>query len=105
MESAARRVFSAGSPIPAESAAAACEFDDHHDYSASDVSQIVQAAKSANAELLITTAKDWVKLERFAGEISLPIFRADLVIRFHEDHEAQLLRLIQDRLPPMTNDK
>jgi len=87
------------------------EFDDHHDYSASDVSQIVQAAASANAEMLITTAKDWVKLEPFAGAISIPIFRADLAIRFHADHEEQLLRAIQERLKlsageqPITNDK
>ncbi|MGD0138927.1 MAG: tetraacyldisaccharide 4'-kinase [Tepidisphaeraceae bacterium] len=86
------------------------QFDDHHDYSASDVSRILQAAASANAEILITTAKDWVKLEPFAGMIPIPIFRADLAIRFHLDHEDQLLRAIQERLklsavkPPMTND-
>ena len=87
------------------------QFDDHHDYSNADISQIVQAANSANAEMLITTAKDWVKLEPFAGAISIPIFRADLAIRFHADHEEQLLRAIQERLKlsageqPITNDK
>jgi tetraacyldisaccharide 4'-kinase len=74
------------------------QFDDHHDYSASDVSQILQAAASANAEILITTAKDWVKLEPFAARITIPIFRADLAIRFHLDHEEQLLQAILDRL-------
>lgn len=80
-------------------------FDDHHDYTEPDVNQINEAARSAQAELLITTAKDWVKLERFAGKFTLPVIRSELSLRFRSGDEELLLTAIRDRLRrQMTND-
>lgn len=38
-------------------------FGDHHRYCASDLRRIVNQAVASGAELLITTAKDWVKIQ------------------------------------------
>ena len=73
-------------------------FDDHHDYTESDVNQINDAARTAHAELLITTAKDWVKLERFADKFALPIVRAELSLQFRPGDEELLLTAIRERL-------
>jgi tetraacyldisaccharide 4'-kinase len=74
------------------------KFDDHHDYTESDVNQINDAARSAQAEILITTEKDWVKLERFADKFALPIIRAELSLRFRPGDEEQLLTAIRECL-------
>jgi tetraacyldisaccharide 4'-kinase len=41
-------------------------FDDHHRYSAADLEQVHEEAVRAQAQLLLTTQKDWTKIERFA---------------------------------------
>ena len=74
------------------------EFDDHHEYTKADLDQINDAARTAHAELLITTAKDWVKLERFADKLALPIVRAELSLRFRPGDEELLLSAIRERL-------
>jgi tetraacyldisaccharide 4'-kinase len=74
------------------------EFDDHHEYTKADLDQINEAAKSAHADLLITTGKDWVKLERFADQFALPIVRAELSLRFRPGDEDMLLTAIRGRL-------
>jgi len=85
--------------------AGAREFDDHHDYSGADVARINDAARLAKAELLITTVKDRVKLERFAGKFALPIVTAQLSLRFHLNDGEILLSAIRERLGrKMTND-
>jgi len=73
-------------------------FDDHHDYTEADVAQINDAARSAHAELLITTAKDWVKLERLTNKLALPVVRAELSLRFRPGDEELLLSAIRERL-------
>jgi tetraacyldisaccharide 4'-kinase len=73
-------------------------FDDHHDYTEADLDQINDAARSAQADLLITTAKDWVKLERFAHRFALPIIRAELSLRFRPGDDELLLTAIRERL-------
>jgi tetraacyldisaccharide 4'-kinase len=74
------------------------EFDDHHDYTEADLSAIGEAARQAGAEMVITTEKDWVKLERFAGGMPVPLLRAELTIRFWPDHEERLWQLIRSRI-------
>lgn len=73
-------------------------FDDHHDYSAAEIADLAAAAKSAGAQTLITTAKDWVKLERFAAGAQVPILRAELFLRFREGHEEGLFDSIRKRI-------
>jgi tetraacyldisaccharide 4'-kinase len=38
-------------------------FDDHHDYTKDDIDKITATAETVNAELILTTQKDFVKLE------------------------------------------
>ena len=73
-------------------------FDDHHDYTEADLVQINDAAGSARAEILITTVKDWVKLERSADKFSLPVVRAELLLRFRPGDDEQLMAAIRKRL-------
>jgi tetraacyldisaccharide 4'-kinase len=42
--------------------APALRFPDHHRYAASDVQRIRRAAQRCEADLVLTTRKDWVKL-------------------------------------------
>jgi tetraacyldisaccharide 4'-kinase len=73
-------------------------FDDHHDYTERDVSRVNGLAKAAGADLLITTTKDWVKLQQFAERFSLPVTEAKLSLRFWKDGEVQLLGAIRQRM-------
>ena len=70
-------------------------YPDHYDYRPRDWDNILVRAR--HAEMLITTEKDLVKLERFATpEISLYALR--LNVRMDEDEERQLLGLIMERI-------
>lgn len=71
-------------------------FGDHHDYTDAEVQQM--AAK--NADVLVTTEKDWAKLALLPSvrELKIPIWRLDIQIRFHHDDETQLLELIERSL-------
>jgi tetraacyldisaccharide 4'-kinase len=42
-------------------------FDDHHRYTADDLRQVREWASRQQAELLLTTQKDWTKIARLAG--------------------------------------
>jgi tetraacyldisaccharide-1-P 4'-kinase len=50
------------------------EFRDHHRYSETDITRIIQAAKKITAEILITTEKDYA---RIAAETVWPL---DLIV-------------------------
>jgi tetraacyldisaccharide 4'-kinase len=54
--------------------------EDHHDYSDRDVESAVAAARAVGAELLVTTGKDAIKLERLARP-SLPIYVSEIALR------------------------
>jgi tetraacyldisaccharide 4'-kinase len=75
-------------------------FDDHHDYTAADLVNIIQSAQTAGAQLLVTTEKDGVKLSALPnlGDLLIPIYRARLTLRFWPDHEERLLKEIQGAL-------
>lgn len=70
-------------------------FGDHHAYTAEDLSALATAARSAGAELLLTTEKDWVKIAPLAHGSSLPIYRAQVRIEFLEGDEPRLLDLVR----------
>jgi tetraacyldisaccharide 4'-kinase len=67
------------------------DFGDHHNYTCADVEAIDRAARDAGADLLVTTEKDWVKIESFKDSIRLPIWRVQMRIRFLVSGERALL--------------
>jgi len=60
-------------------------FPDHHFYSPEDVEKIEKKASVTGAEILITTAKDAVKLKHL--KISFPVFTAENEIIFKNEKE------------------
>jgi tetraacyldisaccharide 4'-kinase len=70
-------------------------FGDHHDYVRADLDQLFAQAKQQNAEMLITTEKDWVKIEPLIQSSDpIPIWRAQLEMEFDEPDVRQLLGYI-----------
>ena len=55
------------------------KYPDHHNYSSEDLKNIEQVAKNNNANFLITTEKDLVKINNYKGEMSLYAVRIKLV--------------------------
>ncbi|HEY1922611.1 MAG TPA: tetraacyldisaccharide 4'-kinase [Tepidisphaeraceae bacterium] len=85
-----------------ETAGGACvgtrEFGDHFDYRQSDIEGIAREAAGAGAEMLVVTEKDWVKLSKMTSGVSLPIWRAELSLRFWADDEQKLLKMVGEKL-------
>ncbi|MBV8054112.1 MAG: tetraacyldisaccharide 4'-kinase [Deltaproteobacteria bacterium] len=71
------------------------DYPDHYDYNPGDWKSILAAARQA--EMLITTEKDLVKLERFATA-HLPLYALRLKVTMEADEERQLLTLIMERI-------
>lgn len=69
-------------------------FRDHHRYVQSDVGEIEKLARAANADLLLTTAKDAVKLSDLKFEIPCFVAEIETVI----DEDAEFRDLILSRL-------
>jgi tetraacyldisaccharide 4'-kinase len=71
------------------------EYSDHYDYRAGDWKKIIAATRQA--EMIITTEKDLVKLERFASrEVPLYALRLNVTMEAHE--ESHLLSLVTERI-------
>lgn len=73
---------------------------DHHDYSATDLNQISSEARNLGAEVLVTTEKDWVKLEHLTCQ--MPIYRVDVRVQFRGNDEERLLAQIRQALASRT---
>jgi tetraacyldisaccharide 4'-kinase len=71
------------------------DYPDHCNYRSADWTRIVAAARQA--EMLITTEKDLVKLERFAPP-ELPLYALRLKVTMEADDERQLLTAIMKRI-------
>lgn len=69
-------------------------FADHHRYSQSEIDSLIETARRAGANSLITTAKDAVKLRSFS--FSLPCFV--LEIEPSVDNAGELIQLIRSTL-------
>jgi len=70
------------------------DYPDHHDYGVRDWKHIQDAARGA--QLLLTTEKDLVKLEKFgAGAVPLYALRVEVVM--DEGDEARLLSMVAER--------
>jgi tetraacyldisaccharide 4'-kinase len=73
------------------------DFPDHHDYTPHDVENILSAAR--DADHIVTTEKDLVKLERFPlPDVSLYALR--LEVSMDASDEARLFDLIATRMRP-----
>ena len=74
-------------------------FADHWNYTRQDLAKIQADAKQSRAEVIVTTEKDWVKIASLI-EVGrgIPIWRAELAVRFEGNDEDKLFGLIQGRL-------
>jgi len=74
-------------------------FPDHHAYTAADVEQVAADASAGGAEMIVTTEKDWVKVQSMPLPANLPpIVRTELQIRFRHAHGEELMARIMQRL-------
>jgi len=75
-------------------------FPDHHAYTAADVDGLKREAAAAGADVLVTTEKDWVKIERIpaARGGAIPIWRLALEVRFQGDGGEELLRRVREAI-------
>jgi tetraacyldisaccharide 4'-kinase len=64
-------------------------FRDHHSYTQTDVARVERESIKRGAELLLTTAKDEVKLRSFKFE--LPCYTADIAIEIENDEKLRIL--------------
>ncbi len=80
-------------------------FADHHDYTTDDITDLASQADRRGAKALITTEKDWVKLQRVleSHPASMPILRAQTAIEFTQGHDAFEQRLLA-AIAPSPND-
>ncbi|XAM01552.1 tetraacyldisaccharide 4'-kinase [Phycisphaeraceae bacterium D3-23] len=77
-----------------------CEqLPDHHRYTTSQLNNLIELAKAANATALVTTEKDWVKWSLLLEDDppTFPIYRAALELRFRDGTEA-LTALVNERI-------
>ena len=75
-------------------------FGDHHAYLPQDVSSLRDQARAANAQALITTEKDWIKLHELHGaaETDPPVWRLDVQMQFMRDDQERLTAQIESML-------
>jgi tetraacyldisaccharide 4'-kinase len=64
-------------------------FRDHHRYTQTDIDRIMREAVAREAQVLLTTAKDEVKLRQFSFE--LPCFAVDMEIEIADDEKLRNL--------------
>jgi tetraacyldisaccharide 4'-kinase len=71
---------------------------DHHHYSPADVREVMQRARAAGAEVLLSTEKDAIKLARLSVEWSPPLRIVRVDIDFWEEGRTILLGAVQTAL-------
>lgn len=71
-------------------------FGDHHNYTPADLNDLVRESRNLGAQVLLTTEKDWVKIEQFACE--MPIWRVELRLQLAVEHEMGLIAQIHHAL-------
>jgi tetraacyldisaccharide-1-P 4'-kinase len=65
----------------------------------------MQQARSAGADVLVTTEKDWVKVEPLWASVAsaLPLWRVDVEVRFLRDGASTLEVLVDAVLAKTSN--
>ena len=67
-------------------------FKDHHAYTPTELEQMYDQAVAAGAKVMVTTEKDWTKLQSLAFRpTGPPIWRLDVAIRFWFAQESELM--------------
>jgi tetraacyldisaccharide 4'-kinase len=81
-------------------------FPDHHPYTERDVLTLREQAQATNADLLLTTEKDWPKLHPLPASTNgaIPIYRLSLKIHLEPQAATGLLQLIHARIESKRND-
>jgi tetraacyldisaccharide-1-P 4'-kinase len=74
------------------------DYADHYAYTATDLKRLSAAALDCGAELIVTTAKDFVRLDA-SYRWPLDLVSLDVDFEFHPDSDA-LVTIIQNRLRP-----
>ncbi|MFI4860547.1 MAG: tetraacyldisaccharide 4'-kinase [Phycisphaerales bacterium JB063] len=77
-----------------------CEqLPDHHRYTTSQLNNLIELAKAANATALVTTEKDWVKWSLLLEDSppTFPIYRAALELRFPDGADT-LMGLVNEKV-------
>ncbi len=69
-------------------------FEDHHDYRNEDLAAVWQDARTAGADLIVVTQKDWAKIRCLPGAGQIPIWQMELQIEFEESGEAGLTEFV-----------
>ena len=64
-------------------------FRDHHSYTQSDIDRVVRESATHGAQILLTTAKDEVKLRSLKFE--LPCYAADIAIEIENQEKLRAL--------------
>ena len=83
----------------AGSVAAAIEYPDHHAYTRQDLDHVLTRARQADADAVVTTAKDWVKWKALCwpDEASVPAYRPTVRIDLLDGADA-MFRLLQEAM-------
>jgi tetraacyldisaccharide 4'-kinase len=71
-------------------------FADHHAYSASELGELIERAKDANAAMVLTTEKDWVKIAPMRKQLPAhpPIMRVGISVQIQNGEEARLVERV-----------
>lgn len=71
-------------------------FPDHWDYAQDDVETMLDDARAAGADLVLTTEKDWVKIRGWATDQTDPaVARLELTLEFAAEDEQKLLEILR----------
>jgi tetraacyldisaccharide 4'-kinase len=73
-------------------------FSDHHGFTEPDIESVMNAAKQVGADLIVTTEKDWVKMDGKVSISAIPIGVAKLEIQFREDDGQKLMSRVEERI-------
>ena len=61
------------------------KFADHFSYTKKDIDDIEESAKTLNAKYLLTTEKDWFKLDKL--KTRLPVIVVEIKIKVEKENE------------------
>jgi tetraacyldisaccharide 4'-kinase len=71
-------------------------FDDHHPFNAAEMDSLAGAATAVEAELILVTEKDWVKMKALVWKVAVGVLK--LEIRFREGDAERLLGQMREKV-------
>ncbi len=73
-------------------------FRDHHNYSLRDARMISFECETERADAVVTTEKDWVKLEPIADRIQRPIYLLEIRVQLPPEEPAAMVQTVRSLL-------